>query len=103
MSETIRLVLIEDHEMVRAGFQMLLGAQPDMEIVGEAESGAEGLAIVAEMRPDVVLLDVSMPGMGGAEPRLGPPASVGRGGTVRVVPRLRKQEIYSKMWYQLRC
>lgn len=63
----IRLVLIEDHEMVRAGFHMLLGAQPDMEILGEASSGDAGLALMESLQPNVILLDVSMPGMGGAE------------------------------------
>lgn len=63
----IRLMLIEDHEMVRAGFRMLLEAQPDMEIVGEASSGDEGLAMLSNLTPDVILLDVSMPGMSGIE------------------------------------
>jgi DNA-binding NarL/FixJ family response regulator len=67
MSDPIRILLIEDHEMVRAGFQMLLEAQPDMEIVGQAESGETGLALADECRPHVVLLDVSMPGIGGAQ------------------------------------
>ena len=67
MAEKIRLVLIDDHEMVRAGFRMLLGAQPDMQIVGEAETGEAGLALVDALRPDVVLLDISMSGMGGTE------------------------------------
>ena len=67
MSQHIRLVLIEDHEMVRAGFRMLLNAQPDMQIVGEASSGEAGLDLVMQERPDVILLDVSMPGMGGVE------------------------------------
>lgn len=53
--------------MVRAGFRMLLEAQPDMVIIGEAESGIEGLALVEDARPDVLLLDESMPEMGGAE------------------------------------
>jgi two-component system response regulator NreC len=67
MSETIRLVLIEDHAMVRAGFRMLLEAQPDMAIIGEAESGPEGLAMLETIQADVILLDVSMPDLGGAE------------------------------------
>lgn len=67
MAESIRLILIEDHQMVRAGFRMLLESQPDMEIVGEAGSGEEGLALAATVHPDVVLLDISMPGMDGAE------------------------------------
>lgn len=67
MSERIRLMLVEDHEMVRAGFHMLLDAQPDMEIVGEADSGEQALTLLKDTRPDVILLDISMPGMGGAE------------------------------------
>jgi two-component system response regulator NreC len=67
MSNRIRIMLIEDHEMVRAGFQMLLEAQPDMEIVAQADSGETGLALVNDFQPDVILLDISMPGMGGAE------------------------------------
>ena len=67
MSEKIRVMLIEDHEMVRAGFQMLLGAQPDMEIVAEADSGDKALALLESHRPDVALLDISMHGLGAAE------------------------------------
>ncbi len=67
MSETIRLILIEDHAMVRAGFRMLFEAQPDMVIVGEAESGAEGMALLETVQSDVIVLDVSMPELGGAE------------------------------------
>jgi two-component system response regulator NreC len=67
MSETIRLFLIEDHAMVRAGFRMLLEAQRDMAIIGEAESGRGVLPLLEAAQPDVVLLDISMPDMGGAE------------------------------------
>ena len=59
----IRLLLVDDHEIVRAGLRMLFLAEPDMAIVGEAGSGAEALRAVAELRPDVVLMDVAMPGM----------------------------------------
>jgi two-component system, NarL family, response regulator NreC len=67
MSEQIRLLLIEDHEMVRAGFRMLLNAQPDMHIIGEASSGEQGLELAIIECPDVILLDISMPGKGGVE------------------------------------
>jgi two-component system response regulator NreC len=64
MSETIHVLLIEDHAMVRAGFRMLLEAQPDMAIVGEAERGRDALALLdgalLPARPDVILMDVSI-------------------------------------------
>ncbi len=69
MKDTIRVMLIEDHAMVRTGFRMLIDSQPDMEIVAEASSGEEGLQLLETMTqlPDVILLDISMPGMGGIE------------------------------------
>jgi two-component system response regulator NreC len=69
MSETarIRLLLVDDHQIVRAGLRMLFAAEPDMEIVGEAGSGAEALEAVARLAPDVVIMDVAMPGMSGIE------------------------------------
>ena len=67
MNEPIRVALIEDHEMVRAGFRMLIESQPDMTIVGEAGSGDEGLELLAQEPADVVLLDISMPGLDAAE------------------------------------
>ncbi|MBW8484837.1 response regulator [Actinomadura parmotrematis] len=63
----IRVVIVDDQGMVRAGFGVLLDAQPDIEVVGEAVDGAEGLRRVAELRPDVVLMDVRMPVMDGLE------------------------------------
>jgi two-component system response regulator NreC len=63
----IRLLLVDDHEVVRAGLRMLLGAEPDMEIVGEAGSGEEAIHAIRELRPDVVLMDVAMPGLSGIE------------------------------------
>jgi two-component system response regulator NreC len=65
--ERIRLLLVDDHEVVRAGLRMLLGAEPDMEIVGEAGSGEGAQELARSLRPDVVLMDVAMPGLGGIE------------------------------------
>jgi two-component system response regulator NreC len=67
MSEQIRLLLADDHAVVRSGLRMLLQAQPDMIIVGEAETGQEAIRLVAELSPDVVLMDIEMPGMNGIE------------------------------------
>lgn len=63
----IRLLLVDDHEIVRAGLRMLFLAEPDMTIVGEAGSGQDALRLVRELKPDVVLMDVAMPGMSGIE------------------------------------
>lgn len=67
MSKKIKLMLADDHAVVRSGLRMLLDAQPDMEIVGEAETGMEAITKTKELRPDVVLMDVEMPGMNGIE------------------------------------
>ena len=64
---TIRVVIIDDQAMVRSGFRVLLNAQPDIEVVGEAENGEQALTAVAALRPDVVLMDVRMPVMNGLE------------------------------------
>jgi DNA-binding NarL/FixJ family response regulator len=63
----IRVVVADDQELVRAGFGMILDAQPDIEVVAEASDGAQAVAAVAEHRPDVLLLDVRMPVMDGLE------------------------------------
>ena len=62
-----RVLLADDHEMVRAGFRIILGSQPDIEIVGEAATGAEAMARAAELAPDVICMDVQMPDMDGLE------------------------------------
>lgn len=63
----IRLLLVDDHAVVRSGLRMLLEAQPDMEIVGEATSGSEAVHMVQRKKPDVVLMDVQMPGSNGID------------------------------------
>ena len=67
MSEAIRLLLADDHAVVRSGLRLLLEAQPDLVIVGEAENGEEAIRRTAELQPDVVLMDIEMPGMNGIE------------------------------------
>jgi len=62
-----RIVLADDHGVLRAGLAALLNAEPGFEVVGEASSGEEAVRVAVERRPDLVLLDVSMPGIGGLE------------------------------------
>lgn len=61
----IRVVLVDDQALFRAGIRMLVASQPDLEVVGEAGDGREALAVVATTRPDVVLMDIRMPVMDG--------------------------------------
>ncbi|WP_327415332.1 response regulator transcription factor [Streptomyces sp. NBC_01233] len=67
MSTPIKVLIADDQMMVRQGFTVLLNAQPDIEVVGQAVDGADAVAKVAELAPDVVLMDIRMPGMGGIE------------------------------------
>ncbi|MFJ6013683.1 response regulator [Streptomyces sp. NPDC092952] len=64
---TIRVLLVDDHQVVRRGLRTFLEIQDDIEVVGEAADGAEGVARTEELRPDVVLMDVKMPGTDGIE------------------------------------
>ena len=63
----IRVLIVDDHILVRSGLKVLLGACSDIEVVGEGGDGLEALAMIASTRPDVVLMDVTMPGMGGLD------------------------------------
>jgi DNA-binding NarL/FixJ family response regulator len=67
LTYVIRVVLVDDQELMRVGFRMVLGAQEDMEIVGEAGNGEEAVQLAEELRPDVVLMDVRMPVLDGVE------------------------------------
>ncbi len=63
----IRILLADDHALVRQGFRMILEAQPDMEIVGQAGNGREAVELAERLRPDVVVMDVAMPELNGTE------------------------------------
>ena len=63
----IRILLADDHALVRQGFRMILASQPDMQIVGEAGDGREAVELGEKLHPDVVVMDVTMPGLNGIE------------------------------------
>ncbi|MEW1724963.1 response regulator transcription factor [Streptomyces sp. NPDC093109] len=65
--KTIRVLLVDDHQVVRRGLRTFLEIQDDIEVVGEAADGAEGVARTEELRPDVVLMDIKMPGTDGIQ------------------------------------
>lgn len=63
----IRILLADDHTILRAGLRMMLNAQPDMDVIGEAQDGRQALQEVQRLQPDVVLMDITMPDMNGIE------------------------------------
>jgi two-component system response regulator NreC len=67
MPDTVRILLVDDHAVLRAGLRALLEAEPGFQVVGEAGTGEEGVRLAGQTRPDVVVMDLSMPGMGGLE------------------------------------
>lgn len=67
MTEHIRVVIADDHNIVRSGIRLLLSAEPDIEVVGEALDGVEAIELAGKLNPDVMIMDITMPGMDGLE------------------------------------
>lgn len=65
MTDPIRILIVDDHPLFRAGVAHSLGVEPDFEVIGQAENGEDGIELAKTLRPDVVMLDVSMPGIDG--------------------------------------
>ena len=65
--KSIRVLIVDDHEIVREGLQILIGEESGIEVVGTAKDGGEALALIKKQKPDVVLMDIAMPGMDGIE------------------------------------
>src|SRR5215471_16119732 len=63
----IRILLVDDHTILRAGLKMMLNAQPDMDVIGEAHDGRQAIQESQRLRPDIVLMDITMPDMNGIE------------------------------------
>lgn len=67
MNDKIKVILVDDHAVVRAGFRLLLSAEADIDVIAEAERGEAACQLYMEQQPDVMVLDLSMPGIGGLE------------------------------------
>ncbi|HHY27374.1 MAG TPA: response regulator transcription factor [Desulfitobacterium dehalogenans] len=67
MNKKLRIVLADDHAVLRAGLKVLLNAEPDLEVIGEASDGVEAIARVDDLRPDLLLLDLTMPKLNGVD------------------------------------
>jgi DNA-binding NarL/FixJ family response regulator len=85
----IRLVLADDHATIRDALKLLLSAQPDLQVVGEAEDGQQAVDAAVSLRPDVLLMDISMPGMNGLQATA---AVKQRAPSVKVLPLTRHAE-----------
>jgi len=87
----INVMLVDDHAVVRMGFKMLLESASDIKVIAEAESGEAGIKGYVEHKPDVVVMDITMPGIGGME----------------AIERILAKDNHAKIWYclhmKIRC
>jgi len=87
----INVMLVDDHAVVRMGFKMLLESASDIKVIAEAESGEAGIKSYVEHKPDVVVMDITMPGIGGME----------------AIERILAKDNHAKIWYclhmKIRC
>ena len=67
MSKSITVLLVDDHQIVRVGFRRLIETTSDIRVLAEAQSGEESYQLVYDLRPDVIIMDINMPGIGGLE------------------------------------
>lgn len=67
MNNKIKVLLVDDHAVVRAGFKLLLSTSAEIEVVAEAERGEQAIQLYQDCQPDIIVLDLSMPGIGGLE------------------------------------
>ena len=63
----LNVLLVDDHSVVRMGFKMLIDSEKDMQVIAEAETGEDGIIKFQEIKPDVIVMDITMPGIGGLE------------------------------------
>lgn len=61
----LQILLADDHKVMREGLRMLINAQPDMEVVGEADNGQDAVALIQKLQPDLIVMDISMPELDG--------------------------------------
>src|SRR6266540_1509156 len=67
MDDPVQVLIADDHTIVRSGIRLLLDAEPDFHVVGEARDGSEAVRLTETLHPDVILMDIAMPGMDGME------------------------------------